>query len=38
VEDDTIKALEKYGFTVPAAIKKHPSDVRPFTALGEIEN
>jgi endonuclease/exonuclease/phosphatase family metal-dependent hydrolase len=27
VGDDTMKALEKYGFTVPAAIKTHPSDL-----------
>jgi endonuclease/exonuclease/phosphatase family metal-dependent hydrolase len=27
VEDDTMKALEKYGFTVPDAIKQHPSDL-----------
>jgi endonuclease/exonuclease/phosphatase family metal-dependent hydrolase len=27
VEDDTMKALEKYGFTVPVAIKKHPTDL-----------
>ena len=26
-EDDTMKALEKNGFTVPEAIKKHPSDL-----------
>jgi endonuclease/exonuclease/phosphatase family metal-dependent hydrolase len=27
VEDDTMKALEKYGFTVPSDIKIHPSDL-----------
>ena len=27
VNDDTMKSLEKYGFTVPAAIKEHPSDL-----------
>ena len=27
VNDDTMKALEKYGFAVPAAIKEHPSDL-----------
>jgi len=27
VGDDTMKALEKYGFFVPAAIKEHPSDL-----------
>jgi endonuclease/exonuclease/phosphatase family metal-dependent hydrolase len=27
VEDDTMKALEKYGFVVPSAIKEHPSDL-----------
>jgi endonuclease/exonuclease/phosphatase family metal-dependent hydrolase len=27
VNDDTMKALEKYGFTVPSAIKEHPSDL-----------
>ncbi len=27
VDDDMMKALEKYGFTVPTAIKEHPSDL-----------
>jgi endonuclease/exonuclease/phosphatase family metal-dependent hydrolase len=27
VDDSTMKALEKYGFTVPAEIKQHPSDL-----------
>lgn len=27
MNDDTMKALEKHGFTVPAAIKEHPSDL-----------
>jgi hypothetical protein len=27
VVDDTMKALEKYGFTVPSAIKEHPTDL-----------
>ena len=27
VGDDTMKALEKYGFSVPADIKQHPSDL-----------
>jgi endonuclease/exonuclease/phosphatase family metal-dependent hydrolase len=27
VEDDMMKALEKYDFVVPAAIKEHPSDL-----------
>jgi len=27
VDDNTMKALEKYGFIVPAAIKEHPSDL-----------
>jgi endonuclease/exonuclease/phosphatase family metal-dependent hydrolase len=27
VNDDTMKALEKYGFSVPSAIKEHPSDL-----------
>ena len=27
VKDDTMKSLEKYGFSVPAAIKEHPSDL-----------
>jgi endonuclease/exonuclease/phosphatase family metal-dependent hydrolase len=27
VNDNTMKALEKYGFTVPSAIKEHPSDL-----------
>jgi endonuclease/exonuclease/phosphatase family metal-dependent hydrolase len=26
-KDDTMKALEKYGFSVPSAIKEHPSDL-----------
>ena len=27
VQDNTMKALEKYGFSVPEAIKEHPSDL-----------
>ena len=27
VKDDTMKSLEKYGFSVPSAIKEHPSDL-----------
>ena len=27
VNDDTMKALERYGFTVPAEIKNHPTDL-----------
>ena len=27
VKDDTMKALEKYGFFVPSAIKEHPTDL-----------
>jgi endonuclease/exonuclease/phosphatase family metal-dependent hydrolase len=27
VEDDTMAALQKYGFSVPAAIQKHPTDL-----------
>ena len=27
VSDNTMKALEKYGFSVPSAIKEHPSDL-----------
>jgi len=27
VDDDMMQALEKYGFTVPSAIKEHPSDL-----------
>jgi endonuclease/exonuclease/phosphatase family metal-dependent hydrolase len=27
VEDDTMAALQKYGFSVPAAIQRHPSDL-----------
>jgi endonuclease/exonuclease/phosphatase family metal-dependent hydrolase len=27
VDDNTMKALEKYGFTVPVEIKQHPSDL-----------
>jgi endonuclease/exonuclease/phosphatase family metal-dependent hydrolase len=27
VNDDMMKALEKYGFSVPSAIKEHPSDL-----------
>jgi len=27
VKDNTMKALEKYGFSVPAAIKEHPTDL-----------
>ncbi|GHS98186.1 hypothetical protein FACS189421_06330 [Bacteroidia bacterium] len=27
VNDDTMQALEKYGFSVPQAIKEHPSDL-----------
>jgi len=27
VDDDTMKSLEKYGFSVPSAIKQHPSDL-----------
>jgi endonuclease/exonuclease/phosphatase family metal-dependent hydrolase len=27
VNDDTMKALEKYGFSVPSAIREHPSDL-----------
>jgi endonuclease/exonuclease/phosphatase family metal-dependent hydrolase len=27
VNDDTMKALERYGFTVPAEIKQHPTDL-----------
>lgn len=26
-QDSTTKALEKYGFTVPKEIKKHPTDL-----------
>jgi len=27
VKDDTMKSLEKYGFSVPSAIKEHPADL-----------
>jgi len=27
VKDDTMKSLEKYGFSVPSAIKEHPTDL-----------
>ncbi|MDR3235934.1 MAG: endonuclease/exonuclease/phosphatase family protein [Prevotellaceae bacterium] len=36
VEDDTMKALEKYGFTVPSAIKIHPSDLGSTSHYDQI--
>jgi endonuclease/exonuclease/phosphatase family metal-dependent hydrolase len=36
VEDDTMKALEKYGFTVPSAIKKHPTDLGQTSHYDQI--
>jgi hypothetical protein len=44
VEDDTMKSLERYSFTVPSAIKEHPSDLggtshyEQIVFLGRIEN
>jgi endonuclease/exonuclease/phosphatase family metal-dependent hydrolase len=36
VEDGTMKALEKYGFTVPPAIKKHPTDLGKTSHYDQI--
>jgi hypothetical protein len=36
VEDDTMKALEKYGFTVPSAIKEHPTDLGKINHYDQI--
>ncbi|GHT35286.1 hypothetical protein FACS189434_12870 [Bacteroidia bacterium] len=36
VNDDTMKALEKYGFTVPAAIKEHPTDLGATSHYDQI--
>jgi exonuclease III len=36
VEDDTMKAVEKYGFTVPTAIKKHPADLGKTSHYDQI--
>jgi endonuclease/exonuclease/phosphatase family metal-dependent hydrolase len=36
VNDDTMKALEKYGFTVPDEIKQHPTDLGKTSHYDQI--
>jgi hypothetical protein len=36
VEEETIKTLDKYGFTVPSAIKKHPTDLGKTSHYDQI--